>query len=310
MTKMSKIQDPKKCKTDGKPSKEDLWNSLRLDVLSKIEEKHSGEQKILENSAEVKEEPMSSDIVEIRERMNKINNAHKETTRTYNSRETTPYEPKEEITRAVKCEINQIAQKVEEIERKKCGNNVEENETYKEAMQLKVERLKRTTYSRKRRQELKEASINDDRAKAKTLNCRYCGKSYSSYVGRLHHERSRHILGKVFACSFCGKTFYSLQQVQTHNMIHTGERPYECKECGKSFTQKATLIQHKRTHTKEKRFKCGECGKAFARRGDLTRHTLTHRRLKPFKCEICDMMFTRKHFMERHVRRKGRTYFP
>ncbi|CAG0897402.1 unnamed protein product [Cyprideis torosa] len=61
---------------------------------------------------------------------------------------------------------------------------------------------------------------------------------------------------KLFTCAVCGKSLSSKQNLQFHELTHTGEKPFACRICGKSFKRSSNLSAHKLTHTGEKPFAC------------------------------------------------------
>ena len=48
----------------------------------------------------------------------------------------------------------------------------------------------------------------------------------------------------VYSCRYCTKAFSTKSDLDKHNNIHSGSRPYKCKSCAISFSQKANLIAH------------------------------------------------------------------
>ena len=51
------------------------------------------------------------------------------------------------------------------------------------------------------------------------------------------------------SCGYCEKTFTDQSSVKTHEMSHTGEKPFSCPHCPDKFTRGSSLKDHIMRHT-------------------------------------------------------------
>ena len=153
---------------------------------------------------------------------------------------------------------------------------------------------------------------------ARPYKCSHCDMTFR-YIHHMKRHRLTHLSPaerlkmelkykslsreKKFECPKCPKKFRDRFDVEKHQVVHTGEKPFPCTLCDRTFPSAGNLNHHlKRVHLGQKPFECLTCRKKFSFSSELKMHEKVHTGEKPYKCQKCKRCFSTGRELRQHKR--------
>ncbi|VEL25235.1 unnamed protein product [Protopolystoma xenopodis] len=151
-----------------------------------------------------------------------------------------------------------------------------------------------------------EADPMDMEIDGKEYTCELCNAIYTNRSSLRSHMKKH--AGQIVKRHQCDKCPYSTQYgknlLKHMESMHTdsGERHYRCEICSKLFFTSEELQDHERLHTPSNTYRCDECGRAFKTKLRLKYHSDVHNPRKPYICDVdgCDRAFRTPKYLKNH----------
>ena len=89
----------------------------------------------------------------------------------------------------------------------------------------------------------------DEEGSGGNFPCDTCGRTFNNkanlgrHVDRIHKQEHE----KKYQCKTCGRGFMTLDAMESHDTVHTGEKPKACRFCDKRYKSSSTTRHHERT---------------------------------------------------------------
>ncbi len=116
----------------------------------------------------------------------------------------------------------------------------------------------------------------------------------------LKRHIKRHNAVKSFLCNSCGKSFLTKFELNTHQLMHTGENKATCPIC---YGKYSALAEHMQGHqSNRKLFSCPVCSKELKTKKGLKIHKLQHQEIREkLQCLKCEKEFISKKGLKLHL---------
>ncbi|XP_063631282.1 zinc finger protein ZFP2-like [Cydia splendana] len=134
------------------------------------------------------------------------------------------------------------------------------------------------------------------------------GSGRQQYYARLQRKRGDKPKGtqpreKKNVCEVCGKSFTCLSVLKTHQLDHTGDRPFKCPQCPKAYLYAWQLRNHSDcVHRRIRKWRCSECPKTFLHQSSVYVHKLIHTGKRTHMCSYCGKAFLQSGSLYTHVK--------
>ena len=127
-----------------------------------------------------------------------------------------------------------------------------------------------------------------------------CSESENLRTHQLTHTED-----KPYICGMCSESHKTSASLKTHMLYHTKRPDLVCRACFRTFPYLFALKQHLVNHKEcvtRREIICEICNKQFTVREGLKKHMLIHSGIKPYTCDICGKHFTQAGHLQRHKR--------
>lgn len=113
---------------------------------------------------------------------------------------------------------------------------------------------------------------NGKKRNNKPTPCSVCGMMFKTYQSMCYHRNKEHRREEhERQCQKCGLQFCNLPNLKSHLRSHEAPQ-FKCGFCGKMLKKKSILESHEMAHRGEKPFQCSLCPSSFANNGNLAQH--------------------------------------